>query len=228
MGIFPFFSSTASLSPGRSRWGWCREFLPLLIINWDSEILKDYLTFLLHSEESRWGSHCRSMGISQWPQGCYRSSYYGPISLRMYCKITLHPHCGSPSRAFLSLFYITKLYLNGAVGYLLPFSFFKPEESGFLSLKILSLTSEELESSCLTQISQIYVGTHKLQEEKHLVNEGLQEEGRMVYTQGWPQRVCACPGVQHISSTYSRQMKSLGSSETWIQMCQPEHVKTAA
>lgn len=96
---------------------------------------KGLLTFLLHSKESMWGSHYRSMGIAQWLQGCCRSSDCDPVSLRMHCKITVLTLCASPFRAFLSVYYITNLYLNQAVGYLLPFSFFKPEGSRFLPLK---------------------------------------------------------------------------------------------
>lgn len=83
-------------------------------------------------------------------------------------------------------------------------------------------------SSCPTQVPKSVCTAISCKRKKYLVSGGAEEEGRMADTQGWPRGVCASPGMQHISSSYSRQMKSLGSTETWIQMCQPECVKTAA
>lgn len=93
----------------------------------------------------------------------------------------------------------------------------------FTSMRLLGVychwLQENWNEAALPKIPKPMCTPTNCQRKKYLVSEGSQEEGRMDFTQGWPRGICASPGVQHISSTYSRQMKSLGSTETWIQMC---------
>lgn len=179
-----------------------------------------------------WGSHCRSMGSAQWLQGCCESSDCDPVSLRIYCKITALTVCARPFGAFLSLYYITNLYLNQAVGCLLPFSFFKPEGCGLLPLKFRYCHWLEVNQYQVTYLN-FPNKCSRLQTTRRKITWGdckwrSSEEMEDGLHSRWPQWVCVCPGMQHVSSIYSRQMKSLGSIETWIQMCQLVCIKTAA